>query len=226
MENRRESHEDRAKAGARRLEMARAKDIRWKGKFVKGVTTALADASEHLTGWARMWMSESVRDAILQIDSQWPHTTTVGNSIMRTKKRNSMDWILVSAHKFGGDRVHPWYSGQLHDSVVGVVSDRRRIISAHYMPSHATAPQTDDNGNVVDGSALAMSSIGAISRTLRFVPGVSASIFVTVPYAEKVNRMPRHLDFEWELSSDFAAIVEDFFYTRAEGYRTRIFRVK
>ena len=206
--------------------MARARDIHWQGKFVKGFTTALADSSEHLTGWARDWMSESVRQAILEIDSQWPHSTTIGNTIRRSKRANSMDWVLVGAQSFGGDREHPWYSGQLHDSVVGVVSDNRRIIAAHYMPSHATALQKDDDGNVVNGSELAMEYVSSMSRVLHFVPGVSASIFVAVPYAEKVNRMPRHRDFEWELSADFAAIVEDFFYMRAEGYKTRIFRVK
>lgn len=206
--------------------MARSRNVHWKGKFVKGFTMAMAEASEHLTGWARDWMSDAVKDALLEMDAKWPHTTSIGPHIRRSRKRNSMDWILVGAQAFGGDRVHPWYSGQLHDSVVGMVSDRGRVVAAHYMPSHATAPQRDDDGNPVDGSALAISSIGDLSRTMRFLPGVSASVFVTVPYAEKVNNMPRHKDFEWELASDFAASVEDFFYTKAEGYRTRIYRTK
>lgn len=206
--------------------MARVKDVHWKGKVVKGFTTALADASEHLTGWARGWMSESVKDAILEMDSKWPHSTTIAPSIRRSKARNSSAWILIGAQMFGGDREHPWYTGQLHDSVVGVVSDSRHIVSACYMPTRATRLQKDDDGNVVNGSAIAMSSVGSLSRVIRFLPGVSASIFVTVPYAEKVNNMPRHLDFEWELNADFAASVEDFFYTKAEGFRTRIYRTK
>lgn len=206
--------------------MARAKDIHWQGKAVKGFTTALADASEHLTGWARDWMSESVRDAILEMDSMWPHTTILGNRIRRTKKRNSTEFILVGAQQFGGDRTHPWYSGQLHDSVVGVVSDRRRVVSLQYMPSRAEFPQKDDNGNPVNGGELAMAAALSLSRVMHFLPGVSASIFVTVPYAEKVNEMQRHLGYLDELSADFAASVEDFFYDRADGYKTRIYRTK
>ena len=208
--------------------MARAKNIHWKGKVVKGFTTALADASEHLTGWAKDWMSEAVKESLLEMDSNWPHSTTIGNTIRRTKKRNSMDFILVGEQAFGGDRTHPWYTGQLHDSVVGVVSDSRRVVAMHYMPSRATAPQTDDNGNQVNGSELALSRPyeTSIMRTSHFLPGVSASVFVAVPYAEKVNQMPRHRDYLNDLNADFAATVEDFFYMRAEGFKTRIFRTK
>ena len=206
--------------------MAMAKNINWKGTVVKGFTTALADASEHLTGWARGWMTEAVRDAILEMDSKWPHSTTIGNTIRRTRKRNSSDFILVGAQMFGGDRTHPWYTGQLHDSVVAVVSDNRRVVSMQYMPSRAQSPQKDDNGNPVNGSELALSSALSLSRVTHFLPGVSASIYVAVPYAEKVNEMPRHKDYLYELNADFAASVEDFFYMRAEGYRTRIYRTK
>lgn len=206
--------------------MARAKDIHWKGKVVKGFTTALADASEHLTGWARGWMSDSVKDALLEMDSMWPHSTTIAPHIGRSKKRNSTSFQLYAAQKFGGDRTHPWYTGQLHDSVVGAVSDNRRIVAMHYMPSHASTLQKDENGNVVNGSECALAAAPSIARTMRFVPGVSASLFVTVPYAEKVNEMARHLNYEEELAADFAASVEDFFYGRAEGFRTRIYRTK
>lgn len=206
--------------------MARAKDIHWKGRVVKGFTTALTDAGEHLTGWAKEWMSEAVRESILQMDSVWPHTTIIENTIRRSRKPNSTKYILVGAQMFGGDRTHPWYSGQLHDSVVGVVSDRRRIVSVSYMPSRADFPQKDDNGSPVNGSELALNSISALSRVTRFLPGVSASVYITVPYAEKVNEMPRHLNYMEEIAADFAGCVEDFFYERAEGYKTRIYRTK
>lgn len=206
--------------------MARGRDIHWKGKVVKGFTTALADASEHLTGWARDWMSDSVKDALLEMDSSWPHSTTIGSHISRSRKRNSTSFQLYPTQRFGGDRTHPWYSGQLHDSVVGAVSDNHRIVAMHYMPSRAESPQTDDNGNPVNGSEYALNAASSIKRLSHFLPGVSASLFVTVPYAEKVNQMQRHLNFEEELAADFAASVEDFFYNRAEGFRTRIYRTK
>lgn len=196
--------------------MARNYDIKWNGDVVKGFSAALADASEHYTGWARVQMSDAVKEAISKIDASWPHTTITENTIRRTRRRGSMDWTLVTQQMFGGDRVHPWYSGQLHDSVVGVVSDKRKVISMHYMPSSASFPQKDDSGNTVNGSECAFASISAISRTLRFVPGVAASVFVTVPYAEKVNQMTRHKDFEQDLAEDFAASVEDYFFDRAD----------
>lgn len=206
--------------------MARYKDTHWKGRVVKGFTTALADASEHLTGWARVMMSDSVKEAILEMDSMWPHSTAIGSHIMRSKKRNSTSFQLYAARKFGGDRTHPWYTGQLHDSVVGAVSDNRRIVAMHYMPSHASSLQKDENGNVVNGSECALNATSAIARTMRFVPGVAASVFVTVPYAEKVNKMQRHLDYEEELAADFAASVEDYFYSKVEGFRKKIYRTK
>lgn len=215
--------------------MARAKDIHWKGKVVKGFTTALADAAEHLTGWARVMMSDSVKEAILEMDSMWPHTTFVETGIrnIESSKRGAngtlqRSWrrALVGAQMFGGDRTHPWYTGQLHDSVVGAVTDNRRIVAMHYMPSHASSLQKDENGNVVNGSECALNATSAIARTMRFVPGVAASVFVTVPYAEKVNEMQRHLNYEEELAADFAASVEDYFYSKVEGFRKKIYRTK
>ena len=97
----------------------------WK-KFSAAVAERLGYAGEHLSNWAKMWMDEAVGKAIAQLDADWPqHTET------------------SSGARFGGDHNHPWYYGQLHDSVAGFVSDKNKTVgSIHYMPTAATKPQT------------------------------------------------------------------------------------
>ena len=72
--------------------------IKWR-KSVKGFTDALGYSGEHLTGWAKMWMSEAVEDSLAQVDAQWEGET---------------HWKRESGKisSFGGDHFHPWYTGQ------------------------------------------------------------------------------------------------------------------
>jgi len=178
--------------------------VQWK-KTIQGFTYALGNASEHLTNWAKEWMSEATSQAIREIDDDWPHGA-----------------ILPSGAKFGGSRFYPWYTGQLHDSVAGIVSDRHRVISVQYMPQEAFTPQTY-KGQKIIGHDWAVRGAMNISRVLHFVPGIRASIVVGVPYAEDVNESTRHLDFIQELTNQFVSKVEDYFTIKAQGYRTRVY---
>lgn len=182
------------------------KTIRWR-KTVQGFTDALGNAKEHLNGWGREWMNEAVKDALARIDADWEGETHW--------KRESGK-ISV----FGGSRFYPWYTGQLHDSVAGIVSDRNRTVAINYMTRFATKPQTY-NGQVIIGHDWAIQEARKVERALHFVPGIKATIVVGVPYAEKVDEMPRHAGFIRELSNQFASFVEDYFTIKAEGYRTR-----
>lgn len=209
MAHQRKAHENRTQAGTRRLSMAKyGRRIHW-NKTVKGFTDALGNAGEHLTGWAKEWMSEAVQDSLAQIDADWEGET---------------HWKRESGKisSFGGDSFHPWYTGQLHDSVAGIVSDRGRTVSVHYMTPAATKPQTY-NGQIIIGADWAERGAVAMQRVLHFVPGVSASISVGVPYANDVGNMPRHQGYMRELSTQFASNVEDYFMIKAGGFRTRIF---
>lgn len=182
--------------------------VSWK-KTVQGFTDALGYAGEHLTGWAKEWMSEAVKDSLAQIDADWEGET---------------HWKRESGKisSFGGDKFHPWYTGQLHDSVAGIVSDRNRIVAKHYMQPAAIKPQTY-NGETIIGADWAERGAENMERVLHFIPGVAASISVGVPYATKVDEMKEHEGYMRELSTQFASNVEDYFTMKAGGFRTRYF---
>ena len=184
--------------------------VRWKGETVKGFSDALSYAGEHLSGWARGWMHEAVKKSLSQIDSEWPHSSFKSKGTIVT-------------NLFGGDKFHPWYSGHLHDSVVAIVSDKHRTVAIEYMPPSAeTATQTYNGQTVVGRDAGEIAAMSA-QRVLHFLPGTVASIFVGVPYADKVDDMPRHAGYIRELQNQFASSVEDYFMIKAQGFRTRIF---
>ena len=185
--------------------------IKW-SKSVKGFTDALGYSGEHLTGWAKMWMSEAVEDSLAQVDAQWEGET---------------HWKRESGKisSFGGDHFHPWYTGQLHDSVAGIVSDKGRAIAIHYMTPGATQPQTY-KGQIVIGADFAERGAMNMARTLHFVPGIAASISVGVPYAEDVEQMPSHSGYMRELNTQFASNVEDYFTIKAGGFRSRYFKAE
>lgn len=182
--------------------------IRWH-KTIQGFSDALGYAGEHLTGWARGWMNEAVEKALSEIDADWEGETHW--------KRESGK-ISV----FGGDKFHPWYTGQLHDSVAGIVSDQHRLVSIRYMQPAAVKPQTY-HGQTIIGRDMAEEAAQRIVRALRFYPGIVATITVGVPYAEEVDASSRHEGFIRYLNDQFTSKVEDYFYIRAEGYRTRFF---
>jgi hypothetical protein len=183
--------------------------INWT-KTVKGFSDALGYAGEHLTGWAKMWMDEAVDHSLAQIDSKWGHET-----VIRHENAN--------ASRFGGDQFHPWYTGNLHDSVAGVVSDRNRIVSIRYMPSSAVGVQ-EYKGEVIIGRDCAEEAARKMTRTLHMVPGIVATVVIGVPYADDVEANPRHTGYKRELSTQFSSNVEDYFTIKAgEGYRTRAF---
>ena len=192
--------------------MARYKrSIKW-GKTIKGFSDAFGYAGEHLTNWAKEWMNDAVRDSLAQIDAEWGHETII--------KHNG-----AGASRFGGDRFHPWYTGNLHDSIAGIVSDKHRIVSIQYMPRSAQGAQ-EYNGEVIIGADWAERKAQDMSRVLHLVPGIVATVVVGVPYTDKVEAMPRHSGYQRELSNQFVSNVEDFFTIRAGGFRTRVFRTK
>lgn len=189
--------------------MARyGRSVKWK-KTVQGCSDALGYAGEHLTGWAKEWMTEAVQQSLSQIDSEWDRHA---EATSKSGKRMS----------FGGSHFYPWYSGNLHDSVAGIVSDRNKIVSIQYMPEAADGIQTY-GGLPIIGADWAVRGAQDLSRVLHFLPGVWASISVGVPYAEKVDKMPSHEGYIRELSNQFASNVEDYFTERAGAYRTRVF---
>ena len=184
----------------------------WK-KFSVAMAETLGYAGEHLSGWAKMWMDEAVEDALAQIDADWEGET-------HWKRKSG------KVSSFGGDHFHPWYTGNLHDSVAGFVTDKNRVVGKiHYMPQAATQPQTYSGPagkfDHIIGREWAVRE--ANNARYYFLRGIQAKMVVGVPYAREVNESPRHSGYIDELMTQFAANVEDYFTIRAGEYRTRVF---
>jgi hypothetical protein len=123
---------------------------------------------------------------------------------------------MKSGAKFGGDRNHPWYSGQLHDSVAVRLAEGDRVISIIYMPQSA---QTSKDGKPFlneDGSQTAPGYdriIGHIEAARRASQAniirwggskaLQGQLIVGVPYSGKVNESPRHEGYLEELEAQF-----------------------
>ena len=109
----------------------------------------------------------------------------------------------------GGDRVHPWYTGNLHDSLaVGVFQGTRILAKAHMTPG-ASVLQTYD-GRTIDGITEGESALIRAAHT--FAPGqagdtLRAVLVIGVPYADSVNEMPGHAGYVEELQSTFYSTI-------------------
>lgn len=184
----------------------------WK-KFSVAMSEALGYAGEHLSNWAKMWMDEAVEDSLAQIDSDWEGETHL--------KRKS-----GKISSFGGDYFHPWYTGNLHDSVAGFVTDKNKLIGKiHYMPQAATQPQTyygpAGRFDHIVGREWAVKE--AHNANYYFLTGIQARMVIGVPYAREVNESARHAGYIDELMVQFASNVEDYFMIKSDGFRTKVF---
>lgn len=119
----------------------------WK-KFSRDMSAALSSGCEELTNFGKELMIESCDEWIKKTDSEWPHSTALANGA-----------------RFGGDAAHPWYSGQLHDSVAVRVADKNRTVAVRYMPmkaeykQHATAADAGANYNSIIGIDWAIDEV-------------------------------------------------------------------
>lgn len=89
----------------------------------------------------------------------------------------------------GGDAMHPWYSGNLHDSMAMGVMLGTRIMAERYMNPGASEPQTY-NGQTIDGVTAGHEALSHAAHT--FAAGQSGDtlrvvLVIGAPYAEKVN---------------------------------------
>lgn len=185
----------------------------WK-KASAAFAAALGDAGQHLSGWAKDLMGEAVASAINKIDEEWPRHSKVTLKAGRNRKGGLR---RGGTRIYGGDHDHPWYTGILHDSVAGFVTDKNRVIgSIHYMPQAATGTQTYKGQTILSGRIEAVREANNASRYL--LPGIQARFVVGVPYARKVDEMGKHEGYLSNLSSEFADCVEDFFVARAGHY--------
>lgn len=199
--------------------MARAKggyrfSAKW-NKFTSAFSDALIDCGEQLTKQGETVMIRGCEEWLKKTNAEWPHSTSVVTRNLRTQN-------------FGGDHDHPWYTGQLHDSVAVRVADGNRIIATRYMPASATSPQTataEEAGRDYDriiGQQFGILMAGRASRVAQ--KGTNAQMFIGVPYAQWVNEQPRHEGFINELNVQFISFLEDYFSINNGAFRNLLVR--
>lgn len=199
--------------------MARARgghrfSAKW-NKFASAFSEALIDCGEQLTKQGETIMIRGCEEWLKKTNAEWPHSTSVVTRNLRTQN-------------FGGDHDHPWYTGQLHDSVAVRVADGNRIIATRYMPASATSPQTataEEAGRDYDriiGQQFGILMAGRASRVAQ--KGTNAQMFIGVPYAQWVNEQPRHEGFINELNVQFISFLEDYFSVNNGAFRNLLVR--
>lgn len=85
----------------------------------------------------------------------------------------------------GGDAMHPWYSGTLHDSISVGIFNGTRLFSARYMTPGASSDQTY-NGMKIDGVMAGQNALRDYASRARG-NSVKAVLIVGAPYAEELN---------------------------------------
>ena len=175
------------------------------GKTYKGFSQALLGSGKALNQIALTELQEVAHKYLKELDAEWPHSTTVTK--IKWGKNN------VQRQSFGGDATHPWYSGQLHDSVAVRIMQKNRIASVQYMPPSPDTgkPQhTETIGHIV-GAEWAR-EIAEMHGPRYFLPGVQVQLIVAVPYADKVNEDGRHAGFADDLANDLFSEVNQWVF--------------
>lgn len=188
------------------------------GKTRKQFSYAFLEAGRRLTKVGVSAFSLVAEDFLAKADASWPHRV----STIRNGAKGA------TYQSYGGDAMHPWYTGQLHDSVAVRIAYKNQTMSVRYMPQSATAPQHTSSE---DG--IAMSNIyghieaqkAAEDARYYFLPGVQIQLIIGVPYAEKVDNSSRHQGFASSLMDDLVTEVDEFMNSgslwgsRKGGYR-------
>lgn len=169
------------------------------GKTYKACSMALLGAGKALNQIATEELNDVARRFLREQDAQWPHST-------QAQSKKSGKTML-----FGGDAEHPWYSGQLHDSVAVRISQKNRITGVHYMPPSPDTgkPQHTETIKNIIGVEWAR-EIAEMHGPRFFLPGVQVQLIVAVPYAEKVNESSRHAGFVDHLADELFSSVNQW----------------
>lgn len=165
------------------------------GQTSRGFAEALLDAGITVTKNAAKKLGVACEEAIKSLDWMWP--------------RGKDNGPYKSGYR-GGDADHPWYTGNLHDSVACGVADGTRLLqaTASYMPPAAKVAQ-HYKGQIVDGAELGPEALQRAAHTFGAgVGGLRAIMVVGVPYADLVNSSDAHFDFMSELSEYFVGEVK------------------
>lgn len=170
------------------------------GKTYRAFSQALLGAGRAMNSIATVELQDVARSFLGAQDAQWPHRTS-----WQSKNGRNM--------RFGGDHNHPWYTGQLHDSVAVRIASKNRTISVHYMPPSPDTgkPQTAGNIKNIIGADWAR-QVAESQAPYYFLPGVQVQLIIGVPYTEKVNESGRHSGFADALADELFSAVNEWIF--------------
>lgn len=168
------------------------------GKTYKGFSQALLGSGKVLNQIALVDLQEVAHYFLREQDAQWPHSSTAKSESGKTMR-------------FGGDADHPWYTGQLHDSIAVRIMQGNRITSVQYMPPSPDTgkPQHTETIKHIIGAEWAR-EIAEQHGARYLLPGVQVQLLVGVPYAEKVNESSRHSGFADNLANELFSAVNQW----------------
>lgn len=179
------------------------------GKTYKAFSQAILNSGKALNQIATVELQGVAEQFLREEDAQWPHNTVV------PKKGQS----------FGGDANHPWYSGQMHDSMAVRIAQGNRTTSIHYMPSRSYPPNGEPGRYLDSSGAQTMRGVSdhiigiEMARDVaerrapyHFLPGVQVQLIIGVPYSDKVNESGRHFGFADNLADNLFSKVNDWIF--------------
>lgn len=156
------------------------------GKASKGFAEYLDLAGKAIAKQAAKTLAAAGEEFMANEDWDWPRGERYDTSYKGRNVRGSMSY---ASGYHGGDAMHPWYSGNLHDSVAVGVFLGQRMLASRQMAPGATSEQTY-NGMTIDGVTAGEDALRRASYT--FAPGhkgdtARAVLVVGVPYADYLN---------------------------------------
>lgn len=164
------------------------------GQTYKAMSQALLGSGKALNQIALVELQEVADKFLKAEDASWPHSTSLPNGA-----------------KFGGDAEHPWYYGQLHDSVAVRIMQGNRITSVQYMPPSPDTGKAQHTEQIKGIIGADWAREVAEQHGPRYLlPGVQVQLIVGVPYAEKVNESDRHYGFADNLADELFSRVNEW----------------
>lgn len=173
------------------------------GKAAKGFAAYINIAGQTIGKAAARGLAEEGAEFLANEDWDWPRGKRY--DAIHPSGRAVRGAMPYASGFRGGDSQHPWYSGNLHDSMAVGVIQGTRILAARYMTPGADRTQTY-KGQTVDGVTAGEDALRRAAHT--FAPGQSgdtlrATLVVGVPYADEVNESPNHAGYVEYLSKQF-----------------------
>lgn len=156
------------------------------GKASKGFAAYLNLAGQTIGKKAAKGLADAGAEFMANEDWDWPRGARYDAIHNGRNVRGSKTY--GSGYR-GGDEMHPWFTGNLHDSIAVGVMQGSRIMAMSFMSPGATEEQ-EYKGQTIDGVTAGQDALQRASRT--FLPGSSgntlrAVMVIGVPYAEYIN---------------------------------------